>query len=211
MKRFIAPTAFLLLILAPGGAGAGTIMKTAGRAFAPPAFKPFCASEPRLCKTGGGAKAVSLSEARAAELKQVNRAVNARIEERSDLSTSGRDDDWRLPTRYGDCEDFAILKKHELLARGWPASALLLTVARYQGQGHTVLTVRTSEGDLVLDNLTNSIRDWSRTPYSYFARQSQADGRRWELIAGPERVAQVRQRPDAQRPPHVSTAAFNRR
>ncbi len=197
MKRFIAPTAFLLLILAPATADAGTIMKTAGKAFAPPAFAPFCARDPRLCETGGGADTVVLSEAGAAELKQINRAVNARIKERSDISTSGRDDDWRLPTDYGDCEDFAILKKHELLKRGWPASALLLTVARYRGQGHTVLTVRTSEGDLVLDNLTNSIRDWSRTPYNYFARQSQADGRTWELIAGPERVAQVRRRPDA--------------
>ncbi|ASY63544.1 CONSERVED hypothetical SIGNAL PEPTIDE protein [Sinorhizobium sojae CCBAU 05684] len=197
MKRFIAPTAFLLLILAPGGASAGTIMKTAGRAFAPPAFKPFCARQPGLCETGGGTAMVVLNEARSTELKQVNGAVNARIEERSDISTSGRDDDWRLPTHYGDCEDFAILKKHELLRRGWPASALLLTVARYRGQGHTVLTVRTSEGDLVLDNLTNSIRDWSRTPYNYFARQSQSDGRTWELIAGPERVAQGRRRPDA--------------
>jgi predicted transglutaminase-like cysteine proteinase len=102
-----------------------------------------------------------------------------------------------VPTTYGDCEDFAILKKHELLKRGWPASALLLTVARYRGQGHTVLTVRTNEGDLVLDNLTSSIKDWSRTPYNYFARQSQADGRRWELIEGPERIAQARHRPDA--------------
>lgn len=197
MKRFIAQTAFLLLIFAPAAADAGTIMKTAGNAFAPPAFAPFCAREPRLCKTGGGADTVALNQARAAELEQVNRAVNARIRERSDFSTSGRDDDWRLPTAYGDCEDFAILKKHELLKRGWPASALLLTVARYRGEGHTVLTVRTSGGDLVLDNLTNSIRDWSRTPYNYFARQSQADGRRWELIGGTDRVAQARRQPDA--------------
>jgi predicted transglutaminase-like cysteine proteinase len=42
--------------------------------------------------------------------------------------------------------------------------------------------VRTSEGDLVLDNLTNSVRDWSSTPYNYFARQKQGDGRRWERI-----------------------------
>ncbi|MHC2540142.1 putative transglutaminase-like cysteine proteinase [Sinorhizobium meliloti] len=93
-----------------------------------------------------------------------------------------------MPTAYGDCEDFAILKKRELLKRGWPASALLLTVARYRGEGHTVLTVRTSEGDLVLDNRTNSVRDWSRTPYNYFARQSQSNGKRWELIAGAQNI-----------------------
>lgn len=197
MKRFIVQTAFLLLIAAPGVSDAGTIMKTAGKAFAPPAFSPFCAREPRLCRTGGGTEAVVLHPAKAGELKRINSAVNARIRERSDIATVGRDDDWRLPKTYGDCEDFAILKKHELLKHGWPASVLLLTVARYRGQGHTVLTVRTSEGDLVLDNLTNAIRDWSRTPYNYFARQSQADGRRWELIEGAERIAQARRQPDA--------------
>ncbi|WEX76235.1 transglutaminase-like cysteine peptidase [Sinorhizobium numidicum] len=184
MKRFIARTVFLLLIAAPGAAHAGTTMKTAGKAFAPPAFASFCVREPTLCSTGGGKKTVALRPEKISELKQVNSTVNARIKERSDLVTVGRDDDWRVPTAYGDCEDFAILKKRELLKRGWPASALLLTVARYRGEGHTVLTVRTSEGDLVLDNLTNSVRDWSRTPYNYFARQSQSNGKRWELIEG---------------------------
>ncbi|HXV31120.1 MAG TPA: transglutaminase-like cysteine peptidase [Sinorhizobium sp.] len=197
MKRFIAQTAFLLLIAAPGAANAGTIMRTAGEAFAPPAFAPFCARESRLCRTGGGKEMVALLPEKARQLKEVNSAVNARIKERSDLTTVGRDDDWRVPTTYGDCEDFAILKKSELLKRGWPASALLLTVARYRGQGHTVLTVRTSEGDLVLDNLTNAIRDWSRTPYDYFARQSQRDGRRWELIEGEGQMVQARRRRDA--------------
>ena len=38
--------------------------------------------------------------------------------------------------------------------RSWPALALLLTVTRYRGQGHTVLPVRTSEGNMTLENLT---------------------------------------------------------
>jgi predicted transglutaminase-like cysteine proteinase len=187
MKRIIARSALLLLIAAPGAAEAGTTMRTAGKAFPPPAFASFCAREPRLCSTGGKGR-VALLPAKASELKQVNSSVNARIRERSDQANVGKDDDWRVPTAYGDCEDFAILKKRELMKRGWPASALLLTVARYRGGGHTVLTVRTSEGDLVLDNLTNSIRDWSRTPYSYFARQSQSNGRRWELIGGAQEI-----------------------
>ena len=152
MNRFIACTALLLLIAAPGVADAGTIMKTAGKAFAPPAFAPFCNQQPRLCRTGGGTDMVVLLPEKARQLQEVNSSVNARIKERSDLETVGKEDDWRLPTTYGDCEDFAILKKSELLKRGWPASVLLLTVARYRGQGHTVLTVRTSEGDLVLEH-----------------------------------------------------------
>jgi predicted transglutaminase-like cysteine proteinase len=160
----------------------GTTMATRGYAFAPPAFKAFCAREPELCSTRGGAKLVKLTPARQEELSSVNGFVNRRIRERSDIQTAGQADDWRVPTREGDCEDFAILKKAELLKRGWPASALLLTVATLGGEGHTVLTVRTDKGDLVLDNRTSAIRDWSRTPYRYFARQSQSNSGKWMRI-----------------------------
>lgn len=163
-------------------AGAGTVMDARGYAFPPPAFKDFCAREKALCSTKGTAKAVELTPARKAELVEVNTSVNRRIDEQSDLRVTGKDDRWDLPKYQGDCEDIAILKKSELMKLGWPASVLLLTVARSGGEGHTVLTVRTSEGDLILDNMTSSVRVWSHTPYRYFARQSQSDGRSWERI-----------------------------
>ncbi|WP_210328514.1 transglutaminase-like cysteine peptidase [Mesorhizobium amorphae] len=184
VKRDVALIAFLLSFACPFAAQAGTTMETKGKAFAPPAFYSFCSRQPSLCSTAGGKKVVALQPKLSSELKQVNRSVNSRITELSDRVAVGKDDDWRLPTVSGDCEDIAILKKLELMRRGWPASALLLTVASYAGDGHTVLTVRTSEGDLVLDNLTNSVRDWSSTPYSYFARQAQGNGKRWERIGG---------------------------
>lgn len=157
-------------------------MTTTGYAFPPPAFNAFCAKQKSLCSTSGGARVVAMTSARKAALQRVNSSVNARIAQRSDRATTGKDDEWDLPTRQGDCEDIAILKKSELLKLGWPASALLLTVATSGGEGHTVLTVRTSEGDLVLDNETSTIREWSHTPYRYFARQSQSNGKRWERI-----------------------------
>ena len=157
-------------------------MQMQGYAFAPPAFKSFCARQSALCSTSGGQKVVELTSARRAELSKVNILVNRRIAERSDLKTTGKADEWDLPKDQGDCEDFAILKKSELIKRGWPASALLLTVALSGGEGHTVLTVRTNGGDLVLDNMTSAVRDWSRTPYRYFARQSQSNGKSWERI-----------------------------
>jgi predicted transglutaminase-like cysteine proteinase len=72
-----------------------------------------------------------------------------------------------------------------LLKRGWPASALLLTVvrARFSPEGHTVLTVRTSKGDLVLDSRSRRVKDWMRTPYRYYARQSQSATGKWDRIA----------------------------
>jgi predicted transglutaminase-like cysteine proteinase len=161
---------------------AGSSMNTAGYAFPPPAFNAFCAKQKALCNTSGGVKVVQLTAARKAELQRVNASVNARIVQRSDLATTGKEDQWQMATKQGDCEDIAIAKKSALLRLGWPASALLLTVARSGNEGHTVLTVRTSDGDLVLDNETSSIRNWSRTPYRYFARQSQTNGKVWERI-----------------------------
>jgi predicted transglutaminase-like cysteine proteinase len=159
-------------------------MEMQGYAFAPPAFNSFCAKEKALCSTRGKTKVVQLTQTRKAQLAKVNSYVNWRIVEKSDLSTTGKADEWDLPRNQGDCEDFAILKKSELIKLGWPASALLLTVVRSGGEGHTVLTVRTSEGDLILDNKTAAIKDWSRTPYRYFARQSQSNGNAWERIGG---------------------------
>ena len=43
--------------------------------------------------------------------------------------------------------------------------ALLLSeVATSWGEHHLILVVRTSAGDLVLDNLTSQIRPWTRAP-----------------------------------------------
>jgi len=179
----IVGAAALLLCLGQAGS-AGTSMQMQGPAFPPPAFNEFCRQQPELCSTAGGSGVVGLSTARMKQLQAVNSGVNRRIREQSDRQTSGREDEWSLPARVGDCEDFAILKKRELVRMGWPSSALLLTVARAWGAGHTVLTVRTSEGDLILDNRTSRIRDWSRTPYRYFARQAQGNGSKWQRIGG---------------------------
>jgi predicted transglutaminase-like cysteine proteinase len=182
VRNLTLRTCVVLLAACTQASGAGTTMQTQGYAFAPPAFKAFCAKEKTLCDTKGRTKVVDLTGTRKAELARVNAAVNRRIAERSDVSTTGKADEWNLPKDQGDCEDFAILKKSELIKLGWPASALLLTVAHSGNEGHTVLTVRTSQGDLVLDNRTSAIRDWSLTPYRYFARQSQSNGKVWERI-----------------------------
>ena len=40
-------------------------------------------------------------------------------------------DYWTLPTDgKGDCEDYALLKRHELIRLGWPSSALLMTIVK---------------------------------------------------------------------------------
>jgi predicted transglutaminase-like cysteine proteinase len=161
-------------------------MALAGNAFAPPAFSAFCERDAHLCDSVSGRKIVELTAFRQQELSAVNAQVNRRILQREDRETSGREDVWRLATKEGDCEDIAIAKKAALLQSGWPASALLLTVARqpHSDEGHTVLTVRTDGGDFILDNQTSRVKPWSSTPYRYFARQSQDRNGRWDRIAG---------------------------
>lgn len=158
------------------------LMGGSGPAFAPPAFYPFCAERPDLCASTGSVRKMEMTEARQRELRDVNLSVNRQVREVSDLERLGQEDIWGLPGNAGDCEDFAILKKKELMKRGWPASTLLLTVVTVGGEGHVVLTASTDQGDIILDNRTNALRDWTRVRYNFFARQSQKAHGKWERI-----------------------------
>ena len=92
---------------------------------------------------------------------------------------------WLISPDRGDCNDYAVTKRHELLDRGWPARALLLSeVVVSSGEHHLVLVVRTRSGDLVLDNLTSQIKPWSRAPYRWVRIQKPNDSRLWTTISG---------------------------
>ncbi len=158
-----------------------------GDAVVPPAgFIMFCARHLQECvATGETQAAVALTAQRREQLEAVQTAVNAAIRPRIDPAHV-----WDYPTDgYGDCNKFALEKRRELMALGWPRSALLLTTALTErGEGHLVLTVRTSEGDLVLDNRTPHPIEWSRLPYRWLSQQSSANPAIWLDIA-PRAVA----------------------
>jgi predicted transglutaminase-like cysteine proteinase len=58
------------------------------------------------------------------------------------------------------------------------------------GDGHAVLLVRTSSGDFVLDNKTDTIRAWQDTAYRFVKRQSVADPNRWVSVGDPRWTTQ---------------------
>ena len=94
----------------------------------------------------------------------------------------GRPEFWAYPDKIGegDCEDLALLKRRDLIKKGWPTGALLITVVRQRnGEGHAVLTVLTDRGDLVLDNLNPRVLVWNATDYEYVKRQSEYDSGQW--------------------------------
>jgi len=140
----------------------------------------FCMANPQECMPTPYVEAVALSEGRWSELVAVNAAVNAAVAPVSDFDLYQVEEYWAYPHGYGDCEDYVLAKRKDLITMGWPASALLITVVRQaNGEGHAVLTVRTDRGDLVLDNQDSLIKVWQDTPYHYIKRQSQTDAGRW--------------------------------
>jgi predicted transglutaminase-like cysteine proteinase len=181
-----SPSAHAGLLGAPIGLlSAIQRIKFEAPALAPMAHTIFCLRYEDECRARllfrGGP--ILLTEARWADLKDVNLAVNrAIIPERNELGLAG--ETWLIDPERGDCNDYAVTKLHRLLKRGWPARTLLLgEVVIPSGEHHLVLLVRTKSGDLVLDNLTPQIRPWSRAPYRWVRIQSPGNPRYWTTVA----------------------------
>jgi predicted transglutaminase-like cysteine proteinase len=148
----------------------------------PIGYQQFCAIFPADCGPfGAGPTRIQLTMETWKQLVDVNDYVNALVEPATDMELYGVEEWWTYPVdNRGDCEDYVLLKRKLLMEKGWPASTLLITVARDErGDGHAVLTVTTSAGDLILDNQDPEIRLWSETPYAYLMRQSKRDPEIW--------------------------------
>jgi predicted transglutaminase-like cysteine proteinase len=193
----------LLLAMAAqfGGFGAtyagASFMPTGGRTTQPIGHYEFCQRLPRECNEKTARQGpVELTRKLWAKIIDVNNAVNIRVVPRTDVEIYGREEYWAYPDKgYADCEDYALEKRRELMQAGVPAGDLLMTVARQpNGDGHAVLTVRTSMGDFVLDNLQPKVLAWSDTPYTYLKRQSTTNSGVWVSISDgrADAVASVR-------------------
>jgi predicted transglutaminase-like cysteine proteinase len=91
---------------------------------------------------------------------------------------------WTIAPTRGDCNDYAVTKRHILLEDGLPSAALRLSVIKTaSGEGHLVLVVSATKGDLVMDNLTEEIRPWQSTEYHWLKIQSAKDPRYWSAIS----------------------------
>jgi predicted transglutaminase-like cysteine proteinase len=182
-----------------------TVVLTSGAAYAKPqmmtAYEPvpgnlasmrFCDAVPAECVKDPHPHRVRLTPEHLIELDTVNREVNTNITAESDCTLYRRMDQWSIPIRYGDCEDYALLKRRILHDRGWPVSALLMTmVLTSKDEGHMILTVLTDGGDFILDNLTDAARIWHASDYTFVRRQSTGDPHVWRtLIPRGELLAQ---------------------
>ncbi len=159
-------------------------MAVNGKTAQPIGHHEFCRMYPADCAVRSASRVhVRLDQARWKELTEINESVNTGIRPATDQELYGKPEVWEFPDDAGDCEDFALLKRKQLMAKGWPAAALLITVVRQtNGDGHAVLTITSNRGDLVLDNLDPQVRLWSETSYRYLKRQSQYDTGLWVAV-----------------------------
>jgi predicted transglutaminase-like cysteine proteinase len=160
-------------------------MVTAGKTAQPIGHYEFCRSHAGECNVASrDTVRVRLTPELWNQLVSVNARVNLSVKPATDEEVYGREEVWAYPDGgRGDCEDLVLLKRRNLIDKGWPVGALLITVVRQKnGDGHAVLTVATDRGDLVLDNLQPRVLVWSETDYTYVKRQSEMNSGQWTAI-----------------------------
>ncbi len=153
-------------------------------ALPPLAHARFCLQYPADCQVRRSFRLqpIALTPELGAELVSVNRKVNQAIVPQRNFGGVVAER-WLISPRAGDCNDYAVTKRHQLLVRGWPSRALILSeVVVASGEHHLVLVVRTKEGDLVLDNLNYDVRPVAMTRYRWVRAQSPDNPKFWSTI-----------------------------
>jgi len=171
-----------LLVAASAGAQAQPFMPTTGLSSQPIGHYEFCQRKPQECgPTNAAGAQVDLTRELWAKIVEVNNLVNTMVTPRTDWELWGVEEYWAYPYNgYGDCEAYALEKRRQLIQAGVPAASLLMTVVRQQnGEGHAVLTVNTTMGDFILDNLEPRVLRWHETDYEILKRVSERHAGQW--------------------------------
>lgn len=164
---------------------AADAMKLGGLTSQPIGHYEFCNANPAECSVRPRDLGPEpMTGALWSQLVSVNRAVNTAVRPMNDFDIYGKDEVWAYPVNgVGDCEDYVLEKRRDLNQMGLSLANLLITVVRKpDGEGHAVLTVRTTKGDMILDNLRDDVLLWKDTEYRYLKRQASAHTGQWVTI-----------------------------
>lgn len=186
----------------PASASARQFANVVAEASVPVGWTGFCAAQPAECVAGPkSAAVVAIDREHWTQLQQINGLVNHEIQGIGDndhysIYKLGIINWWTYPDDgAGNCNDYVLMKRKLLVEAGWSPSALLLTVVLdTHNEGHLVLMARTNDGDLILDNLTDTIKAWDVTGYTFIKRQSADNPNTWvRLESGrtPEELAMI--------------------
>ena len=161
-------------------------------ALAPMAHTMFCLRYQDDCqihKVDFRKRNVALTAERLNQLNRINREVNRAITPQPNLGGLATEE-WIVSPPAGDCNDYAVTKRHKLLALGWPARSLLLSeVVVPSGEHHLILAVRGRDMDsdrnidLVLDNLNYNLRLVGMTTYQWVRVQSPINPKYWSTVS----------------------------
>lgn len=164
-------------------------------------------SDPVHALTESSAKPIRAFAATAHDLtqiNQINRQINRAMIGVTDQVAFGRAEFWTMPLSapesrtlnkrpLADCEDFALEKRHALIAAGIPETALYLAVVFSPRTSlHAVLVVATDKGDLVLDNLNDWIVAHQETGYTWIKVQSTSSLLDWAAAVQPDQSRSLR-------------------
>ena len=182
-KAMVRSVAALTLCVGMSGvSSAAAWLKTGSAATRPFGHVAYCAASKSDCsKRKASAKLPSIS---LAKLRSVNQAVNRAIKPVSDMEQFGTREKWVQSTKAGDCEDYALAKRARLSRMGIPKASLLLAIGRSAGEAHTVLVVRTKDGDFVLNNLKDDVTPIGFSTLGISKIQSPTDGSDWLKVTG---------------------------
>jgi predicted transglutaminase-like cysteine proteinase len=164
-------------------------------ALAPMQHTVFCLRYKDDCEVRGDdfrKRNIAMTVQRLNKLNGVNQQVNRDIIPQAYAGYPAMEP-WIVSPAAGDCGDYAVTKRHELLAHGWPSRTLLLSeVVVPDGEHHLVLVVRMKDPDaadqvvnLVLDNLNYNLRPVGLMPYRWLRMESPDNPEFWSTISVP--------------------------
>jgi len=190
----LALSLFLALKAEAQESATSSQIETAEETSTPVGWKEFCQNYSSECDLQDRTPVVArLSPAQIAKLQRINKQANSMVKPTTDQDHWGFQEQWNLPTHLdprADCEDIALLKKKMLEKAGFPRSALLLAVVKQtNGERHVVLVVKTDTKDLILDNLTDDIDDYTKVAferenrYEFIKMQADYNENLWLRVA----------------------------
>lgn len=153
---------------------AAAVLATKSLTVGPTGFYQFCNEHRSECLATPGQTVAPI------DLLQ---SINGRINRRISPLPEGSADLWSLNPSAGDCEDYAITKRWEVIRGGISSSAARIAIGTLgNGERHAVVVVTTATGEVVLDNLTAEIRPVDRAGIRFESIQSPENPRIWMKV-----------------------------
>lgn len=115
--------------------------------------------------------------------ERINSQVNESVQYKTDLEQYSKPEFWVEADTFGDCEDYALLKRAYLLEQGFERKNLHLACCLCENNlgYHCVLLANTDKGWFVLDNRYTWPMTPKALPYKWDKALDEVDGKWYEL------------------------------